>query len=616
MRASTNSASTFRPYDPGAAQGDLSPTAPAMPKKAPCGALGAILMIAVAIAVVAILHVPIANLLQFGSTVAPTLTAPAVALPFGGVSAAITGTAVASTGAMIAGGAIAGAIGSIASQGVGLATGAQKGGFNWGAVAIAGLSAAVGGALGKVPFLNGGKGALGIAQGAARGGIGSLAVQGFAVATQLQHKFDWAGVAAAAASGGVSSSIHLQGFPGTALTQMAGSIADAATRSLIDGTDFGDNLIAALPDVIGQTVGNAMAEFAMRSAADEVDEAGPDDSSATPESDSKPVILRLAEELGIANPTFAEDLEQDPDFIPVLKDSNSVSAEDLRGMSTKSLPPEDMPVWVKIGIEGARRSPLALLLGLVLPDSDARAGINELTIPAMGKDVVLRKKAEETRWSIMQSTDTGERFVGSAEQTLGGIYIHDVDQLSKNLKRTIPFNYIVMTGSADDGSLQGLGILTRNQTERDLIDNMRASGHRASEIQNAVWVQRSARAAKTVGGPAGRAAERGYPGVGTTANGGATFVDTSYLYPAGKGQRSVVEILLTGSRRADFKLANKLGGFADKPDGYTWHHVGDFNPATGTATLELVRTGAHTATYPHSGSVAQYEKFFGRTYKR
>src|SRR5262249_9732172 len=33
-------------------------------------------------------------------------------------------------------------------------------------------------------------------------------------------------------------------------------VADAATRSLIDGSDFGDNVLAALPDAIAQTVGN------------------------------------------------------------------------------------------------------------------------------------------------------------------------------------------------------------------------------------------------------------------------------------------------------------------------------------------------------------------------
>jgi hypothetical protein len=41
---------------------------------------------------------------------------------------------------------------------------------------------------------------------------------------------------------------------------MAGDIANAATRSLISGSDFGDNILQALPDMIGQTIGNAIAD--------------------------------------------------------------------------------------------------------------------------------------------------------------------------------------------------------------------------------------------------------------------------------------------------------------------------------------------------------------------
>lgn len=42
-------------------------------------------------------------------------------------------------------------------------------------------------------------------------------------------------------------------------TSIARSVANAGVRSLIDGSDFGDNIAAALPDVIGQTLGSIMA---------------------------------------------------------------------------------------------------------------------------------------------------------------------------------------------------------------------------------------------------------------------------------------------------------------------------------------------------------------------
>jgi hypothetical protein len=112
------------------------------------------------------------------------------------------------------------------------------------------------------------------------------------------------------------------------------------------------------------------------------------------------------------------------------------------------------------------------------------------------------------------------------------------------------------------------------------------------------------------------AAEKGYPGIGTTPNGGPTFANTDYLYPAGEGQKSVVDLALSGNRRSDFAAANKAAGFAQTPKDYTWHHVDNFNPVTKMASLELVERGAHVATYPHSGSVAQYEQLFGVPYKR
>ncbi len=40
---------------------------------------------------------------------------------------------------------------------------------------------------------------------------------------------------------------------------MASAVADAASRTLVEGSDFGDNILAALPNVIGQTIGEMVA---------------------------------------------------------------------------------------------------------------------------------------------------------------------------------------------------------------------------------------------------------------------------------------------------------------------------------------------------------------------
>ncbi len=92
------------------------------------------------------------------------------------------------------------------------------------------------------------------------------------------------------------------------------------------------------------------------------------------------------------------------------------------------------------------------------------------------------------------------------------------------------------------------------------------------------------------------------------------MLERAIWYLAGKGQQSIVMIKLTGGRRADFKAANELGGFKEKPNGYTWHHVDDFDPESGTSSLQLVETTVHIAA-SHRGSVAQYEKFYGVKYR-
>ena len=223
----------FRVYDPNEAIGNNSPTAPKPQKhhSGGCGGIGQILIAVIAIAVAAVVF-PLA----------------AAALGF---EATATGIAAASFGQVFAAGAIAGAAGSIVSQGVGLspASSPSSTGARWRCGDESGVSAGVGK---LVPGVGPGSAFL-------RGVLSSAATQGIAVATGLQKKFDWAGVAAAGVSGGVSAAAGGAGL-GNIAANFVGGIAAAATRSLITGTDFGDNLLAVLPGVIGSTIGNAVAE--------------------------------------------------------------------------------------------------------------------------------------------------------------------------------------------------------------------------------------------------------------------------------------------------------------------------------------------------------------------
>ena len=212
---------------------------------------------------------------------------------------ALTGPATGLLGS-IAMGATSGALGSIASQGVGVITGLQDK-FSFKGVAMAAVSGAVGGGLGKFAALSrlpvgeagriGGTlgkvgsflGGSGFVSGAARGALGSVLSQGIGVATGLQSKFDFAGVAAGAVGGGVGNTLGgvfggIQGgslayYATRTLTGMTAASAGAAVRSLIDGSSFGDNIIRVLPEVIGSTIGNAIVDgIALRSVSRDSDD--------------------------------------------------------------------------------------------------------------------------------------------------------------------------------------------------------------------------------------------------------------------------------------------------------------------------------------------------------
>ncbi|MES2336814.1 MAG: hypothetical protein V4537_01810 [Pseudomonadota bacterium] len=230
---SSYTAWTGSPYDTADAIGDTSPNTPYPQPRAragnKCGAFGQILLAAVAVAV-------------------------SVALPGGGT---------------VLSGALNAAVGSVASQGLGLATGLQDK-FSFKGVALAAIAGGVSGGIGELAR---GSGSLartaqalngpGFTAGVARGVVANVATQGIALATGLQSRFDFAGVAVAGVAGGVGNRAATalgggSGF-GTQLGASAASaLAAAATRSVLTGTSFGDNVLAVLPDVIGGAVGRAV----------------------------------------------------------------------------------------------------------------------------------------------------------------------------------------------------------------------------------------------------------------------------------------------------------------------------------------------------------------------
>jgi hypothetical protein len=221
--------STFEVYDPSQKLGDLQPgvlPTPAPPKHGGCGIIGKILTAIVAIVV--------------------------TWATFGALSGVL---------GPVLGGAIAGAAGSIASQGFAILTGNQDH-FSWKAVGMAALEAALFGPQplpDKITVAS-------IAQAALVGATRNAITQGIGVAIGLQDRFDWTGVAVGAAVGAVSgianvalSGVHLPPIAKASLRGTASALAGAATRSLITGTDFRDNLLTDLPSIIGNTIGNVIA---------------------------------------------------------------------------------------------------------------------------------------------------------------------------------------------------------------------------------------------------------------------------------------------------------------------------------------------------------------------
>jgi len=258
-----NSAATFKVYDPAKAMGELSPTS-AKPGKShgsnTCGVIGMIMLVMIAVAVTVIT-----------SGAALAALSPAVGSIGAGITAMATGAAVGgvsiSAGALVAAGAIGGAVGSIVSQGVGVATVLQDK-FSWKQVAMSGLAGGIGAGIGASGAFSGLSPLL---RGAAIGATSSALSQGVGVATGLQDRFSWTAVAAAGIGGGVSSAAgksfgassladrSLRNIGANLGTSAAGALANAGARTLINGSDFGDNLMAALPDVIGGTLGNIFA---------------------------------------------------------------------------------------------------------------------------------------------------------------------------------------------------------------------------------------------------------------------------------------------------------------------------------------------------------------------
>lgn len=192
-----NNDGTFKPYDPSKITGDVSPHLP-MPGAEGCGAAGQVLMVVVAVVVTIYTAGALSGM---ASASVSTMSAGMNVMANGAAALASTsaGASLGFSGTM----AFSAAMGSIASQAVGVATNTiQK--FDVKAVGLAAIGGYVGA---QFQGLNAFPKTEVVANAVVRAAAGNVLTQGVATAVGLQKKFDWRSVAAASMGAGVAQAV-------------------------------------------------------------------------------------------------------------------------------------------------------------------------------------------------------------------------------------------------------------------------------------------------------------------------------------------------------------------------------------------------------------------------
>lgn len=209
-----NDSGTYRPFNPAETLGPSTPSLPFVPPSSNgCGPVGQLLMVVVAV-IVTVYTAGAAS----GFTGSFMATMSQGASVMAGTAAGMTG------GAMMTAAAIGGAVGSVASQAVGLATGTIQS-FSWRGVATSALTAGVGAGVGGLignPLLRAGA-----------AGLGSAAVS----SAINDGGFSWRQVAANVVGNAVGGAIGgaIGGAFAKGAATMAGQFAAGMAGKMIGG---------------------------------------------------------------------------------------------------------------------------------------------------------------------------------------------------------------------------------------------------------------------------------------------------------------------------------------------------------------------------------------------
>jgi hypothetical protein len=269
VTTNSNTAETFKPYNPRQISGSTTPALPQAPMPAPsahhCSTLAQIVVIAVVI--VASIYTAGAAAEAFGATSGATFSTGASVL----AGSSVAGV---STAEGIAAAAIGGAVGDAAGQLAGDALGVHQG-FSWGEVAGAGLGAGI--TAGLAGEISGGQtiaqlhDAGGIANDARIAGIGAAGAIGSYSGEKLVGQpahFSWASIAAAAVGTEATTALSLNStltqkwgqaaggsFVGNVVGGLVNGAIDSETARLLGGDAANGNQIAV--DAFGNAVANA-----------------------------------------------------------------------------------------------------------------------------------------------------------------------------------------------------------------------------------------------------------------------------------------------------------------------------------------------------------------------
>ncbi|WP_254846049.1 LysM peptidoglycan-binding domain-containing protein, partial [Xanthomonas axonopodis] len=277
VKANTNDASTFKPFDASEAIGSTTPSLPYIPKppESGCGTLGMIIMVVVAIVVTVYTAGVAASAMGAAATAASGATAASVATSAGTMVAgagALAGTY--GTAAAVVGGAAGAFAGSLASQGVGSAMGQTS--FSWRNVAASTVAGAATAGFGTLV-----SGAPAVVAAVATAAVGNVSSY---VANKLvgnEASFSWKSVAASAVSAGITQqlaptiarSIGVDATQyGQAITSgITGGIVSAHVRQGIVGgaVDYQDVFVDAFGNAVnGALMQRGQAALAARSQSD------------------------------------------------------------------------------------------------------------------------------------------------------------------------------------------------------------------------------------------------------------------------------------------------------------------------------------------------------------